>query len=86
VIELFNGSLVQQKLADKQNRFHRLLAEGRPPQDVIEQLYRSAVCRKPSEAEIQAAIEHIASKQSPVEGLEDVGWALINTDEFLTQH
>jgi hypothetical protein len=86
VIELFNGSLVQKKLADKQNRFHRLLAEGRPAQEVIEKLYRLAVCRKPTEAETQAAVEYIASKENPADGLEDVGWALINTDEFLTQH
>ncbi|HEY3391715.1 MAG TPA: DUF1553 domain-containing protein, partial [Lacipirellulaceae bacterium] len=86
VIELFNGSLVQQKLADKQNRFHRLLAEGRPPTEVIEQLYRSAVCRKPSEAEVQAAVGYIAAKESPGVGLEDVCWALVNGDEFLTQH
>jgi hypothetical protein len=86
VIELFNGSLVQKKLADKQNRFHRLLGEGRPPQEVVEQLYRLAVCRKPTDAETQAAVEYIASKENPADGLEDVGWALINTDEFLTQH
>ncbi len=86
MIELFNGSLVQKKLADKQNRFHRLLGEGRSPQEVVEQLYRLAVCRKPTDAETQAAIEHIASKENPADGLEDVGWALINTDEFLTQH
>jgi hypothetical protein len=86
VIEVFNGSLVQEKLADKQNRFHRLLAEGRPPQEVIEQLYRLAVCRRPTDAEVQAAVDHIAAKDSPADGLEDVCWALVNGDEFLTQH
>jgi hypothetical protein len=86
VIELFNGSLVQKKLADKQNRFHRLLAEGRPAQEVIEQLYRWAVCRKPTDAEVHAAVDHIAARNNPADGLEDVCWALINSDEFLTQH
>ena len=86
VIELFNGPLIQQKLADKQNRFHRQLAEGRPQQEVVEELYRAAVCRPPTDAELQAAIDHIASKEKPSDGLEDVCWALLNTDEFLTQH
>jgi hypothetical protein len=86
VIELFNGSLVQKKLADKQNRFHRLLAEGRPPGEVIEQLYRWAVCRKPTDAEVHSAVDYIAGKENPADGLEDVCWALINSDEFLTQH
>jgi hypothetical protein len=86
VIELFNGTLLQQKLADKQNRFRRLLAEGRPPQEVVDELYRAAVCRPPTEAETAAAVKYIAAQEQPAEGMADVCWALINTDEFLTQH
>ena len=78
--------LIQKKLADKQNRFHRQLGEGRPQPEVIEQLYRAAVCRLPTDAEMQAALEHIVGKEKPSDGLEDVCWALLNTEEFLTQH
>ncbi len=85
-IELFNGQLVQKKLADKQNRFHRQLGEGRPHLEVIEQLYRTAVCRLPTDAEMQAALEHIVAKEKPSDGFEDVCWALLNTEEFLSQH
>jgi hypothetical protein len=85
-IELFNGQLVQKKLADKQNRFHRQLAEGRPHSELIEQLYRAAVCRRPTDAEVQAALAHIKSKEQPSDGFEDACWALLNTEEFLTQH
>jgi hypothetical protein len=86
VIELFNGSLVQKKLAHEQNRFHRLLAEGQEPRDVVEILYRSAVCRLPTEEEYDTAIAYVSTSQNPADGLEDFCWALINTDEFLTQH
>jgi hypothetical protein len=85
-IELFNGQLVQKKLADKHNRFHRQLEQGRPHSDVLEELYRAAVCRRPTDAEVKAAIEHINSKEKPSNGFEDVCWALLNTEEFLTQH
>jgi hypothetical protein len=86
VIELFNGTLIQKKLADEQNRFRRLLAEGRPQPQVVEILYRSAVCRPPTDAEAKAALEHISSMDQPADALEDLCWALMNTDEFLTQH
>jgi hypothetical protein len=86
VIELFNGTLIQTKLSDEKNRFRRLLAEGRPRQEVVEVLYRSAVCRTPTDAETKAAIEHLSSTDKPADALEDLCWALINTDEFLTQH
>jgi hypothetical protein len=86
VIELFNGALVQQKLADKKNRFHRELDEGRAPREVIEELYRAAVCRQPTEAELHAATEYVAARGNAADGVKDVCWALLNTDEFLTQH
>jgi hypothetical protein len=86
VIELFNGSIINQKLANKQNLINHLLADGRTPQEVIEQLYRSAVCRSPSGAELKAAMDYLAAKGNVADGMKDVGWALLNTDEFLTQH
>jgi len=86
VVELMNGDLIRKKLADKQNRFHRLLAEGRPPQEIIELLYRSAVCRLPSEAEMSAAMNYLAVSHSVPDALEDICWAVLNTDEFLMQH
>lgn len=85
VVELFNGPLIRQKLADKQNRFRRLLAEGRPANEVIDELYRSAVCRKPTDAELKSALDYVAAKDA-ADGLEDLGWVLLNTDEFLMQH
>jgi hypothetical protein len=53
---------------------------------VIEQLYRTAVCRPPTEVELKSAIEYIGNKPDAAAGLEDVCWVLLNTDEFLTQH
>jgi hypothetical protein len=85
-IELFNGPMIQKKLADKQNRFHRQLGEGVPYKEVVEQLYRAAVCRRPTDADLKAAIDHITVNKKPSDGLEDVCWALLNTEEFLTQH
>jgi hypothetical protein len=85
-IELFNGPIIQKKLADKQNRIHRLLKQGLPQSELVKQLYQAAVCRQPNGTELKAAIEHIAAKKKPSDGFEDVCWALLNTEEFLTQH
>jgi hypothetical protein len=53
---------------------------------VIDQLYRAALCRPPTEIELRAASAHVASKLTLAEGMEDFTWALLNTEEFLTQH
>jgi hypothetical protein len=85
-IQLFNGSLIHKKLADKKNRFHRMLSEEKPPEVVLDQLYQAALCRPPTETELKTALEHIGSQETPAEGLEDVCWVLFNSDEFLSQH
>jgi hypothetical protein len=86
VMELFNGTLIGHKLADRQNRFHLMLAQGHPHQEVIDTLYRSALCRPPTVNEAEAAIEHMTTNENPSDAIEDLCWALFNTDEFLTQH
>jgi hypothetical protein len=40
----------------------------------------------PSDEEAAAAIAHVASQETPQAALEDIAWALLNTDEFLFQH
>lgn len=85
-IELFNGPMIHEKLRDANNRFRKSLAAGSTIEDVINELYLAAVCRSPSDTELKAALEHCNKNPDPVVGLEDVCWALFNTDEFLFQH
>ncbi len=85
-IELFNGPLIHEKLRDANNRFRKSLAAGRAVEEVVKELYLAAVCRPPSDIELKAAVEHCSKNSDPVVGIEDVCWALFNTDEFLFQH
>ena len=85
-IQLFNGSLIHKKLADKNNRFHKMLEAGRPVAEVVTELYRVAMCRAPNEQELQTATAHLEGQETPASGLEDICWVLFNSDEFLTQH
>lgn len=85
-IELLNGELVHRLLRDPQNRFRRSLAAGEDLADVIDQVYLAALARLPSDDERRTAIDHCESQPDPARGLEDVCWALFNTDEFLFQH
>ncbi|MBW3543348.1 MAG: DUF1549 and DUF1553 domain-containing protein, partial [Planctomycetes bacterium] len=56
----------------------------------IDELIRSAwlrtVSRPPTDAERQRAREHLAASKNVAEGLRDLLWALLNTQEFLTNH
>ena len=72
-------------MGDK-NRFRKLLAAKKSHPEIITQLYLAAVCRTPSEKEMAASMAHIKSRKNEIEALEDICWALLNTNEFLFQH
>jgi hypothetical protein len=54
--------------------------------DIVMDLYFAAFSRPPSAAEIDVARRHIASSQDHRQALEDIAWALLNSQEFLFQH
>ena len=86
-IELFNGPLVYEKLRDANNRFRKSYNAGRTPPEVIRELYLAALCRQPSDTELEASLQHCQSRGGDlVAGFEDLCWVLLNTDEFLFQH
>ncbi|TWT34671.1 DUF1549 domain-containing protein [Blastopirellula retiformator] len=85
-IELFNGPLIHEKLKSGGNRFRKALAEGKSVPQVVEELYLAAVCRPPTDLELKTAAQHCSQSPDPASGLEDVCWALLNTEEFLLQH
>jgi hypothetical protein len=85
-LQMINGPLVHSKIRDEKNRLRVLLAAGKTNQDIITELYLAAFCRKPGEAEMAAATNHITASGDQIRGLEDVCWALLNANEFLFQH
>ena len=85
-IELFNGKVINARLADPASRFRKALAAGAPPDEVIRELYVAAVCRQPTDEELSAAIAQCRSAKDVAAGVADVCWALVNSDEFIFQH
>ena len=85
-IQLLNGDLIYKKLRDPKNHFRRMAAEKKSNEEIIERLYLAALCRFPEPAEKQAALKHLQSKKDRLAALEDLGWAILNMNEFLFQH
>ncbi len=53
---------------------------------VIEEAYLRTLSRLPSATELQKSQVAIASAESPINGISDVLWALINSKEFILNH
>jgi uncharacterized protein DUF1549/uncharacterized protein DUF1553 len=85
-IQFFNGPLIYGKLRDENNRFRKLMAAGKSHAEIIRELYLAGICREPSPKELQASLAHLASKNDDVAAMEDIAWAILNTNEFLFQH
>lgn len=54
--------------------------------DVVTDFYYAAFSRPPSDSEIAVAERHIATSQDRRQALQDIAWALLNSQEFLFQH
>jgi hypothetical protein len=85
-LHLVSGGTVHGKITDEKGRLQKLLAAGKPAEEVIEELYLGTVSRYPDAAERQLGMEAIAKSGDPRRGLEDIFWALLNSKEFLYTH
>lgn len=63
----------------------RLLAEEADDRRVVETLYRRALGREPTAAEVLVFAEHRDELGDRQEAFEDLLWALVNSAEFLTR-
>ncbi len=85
-LQMINGPLVHGKLRAGNVQFRKLIADGKQDDEIVRQIYLSALCREPSEHELASAVKHIAGQEQRELGLEDVCWAVLNAKEFLFQH
>ena len=81
--QLITGELLNDMLAEPDNRIGRLLAGGKPMADVVEELYLTALSRPPSAMEQNAALARIAKAKDRRAAVEDLVWGLVNAKEFL---
>lgn len=54
--------------------------------NLVEEAYLRTVSRIPTDEEQEIAAKYIAQAKSPVDGLRDLLWSLLNTKEFIVNH
>jgi 23S rRNA-/tRNA-specific pseudouridylate synthase len=69
------------------SRMREWLASEGSPQAAARRLYQTTLCRDPSSDELAAFEDRLAAKpDQPIEALEDLCWAVLNSSEFLFNH
>ncbi len=66
--------------------FSKLLKEKEEPGAVIEALYFRCLSRAPTDAEKTKLLEALKGDSPPLEVLEDIFWAILNSKEFIFNH
>jgi Protein of unknown function (DUF1553)/Protein of unknown function (DUF1549) len=82
-LQMVSGELVTRLLESTDNRLGAGLKAGLSDDDIVNDFFLAALCRLPTAAERMQVRAHLARSTDRRKALEDVGWAVINSKEFL---
>jgi hypothetical protein len=85
-LQLIGGATVNGKLRDDNGRMAQLAKSDKTPEQISRELYLVALSREPSSTELEAAVKHLSGAADRRQAVEDLGWVLINSKEFLFRH
>ena len=88
MLHRLNGELINQKVAARDGRLHRLIAAGKTTDVILAEFYTRGFGRSLSDAEARywrAHAEKVDEKDRTA-WLEDVVWSLLNSREFASNH
>ena len=85
-LHTLNGDILAEKIADKNSRIGKLLANKSAHDDIVNQLFLATLIRPPNPKELVFSRELLRESPSPKECYEDLLWALINSKQFLFVH
>lgn len=82
-LHLLNAPEIAEKLDHRHGRARRLAQSSLAPQEIIEELYLTALARYPSEAETSLMLEAFTANNDRRVATQDVLWTLLNSKEFI---
>jgi hypothetical protein len=85
---LFNGDLTKKAISTGEGSFiSRLATQARSPRDRMTTLFMSGLARRPTRNELTIANKLLMARgNNEKEMLQDMWWAILNSNEFIMQH
>lgn len=81
--QLVSGPMINRMLAEKGNRLERLLNSNSTPAEIVQELYWATLTRPPTTEELDGTVRYLQNGSNRRVALEDLAWALFNSNEFL---
>ena len=84
-LHLLNGETTGGKIKEGK-LVGRLLDAGHTAEQVARELYVRCLSRQPTDAELKSILAKLGDYPEPRDGLEDLNWAILNSNEFVFNH
>jgi Protein of unknown function (DUF1553)/Protein of unknown function (DUF1549) len=88
-LHLFNGALLNARIAAEGSRLNQLHSSGKQPMEIVNAFYLAALNRRPSDQEQEhwkGKLARLKSNDDQRTFLEDFVWGLMTCNEFVTNH
>ena len=88
VLHIANGDTINKKLQDKKSRVETFIKDKTSVEQIVEDVYLSALSRFPTDPEKKAMVKTVNSAPDDEKRavVEDVFWAVLSSKEFLFNH
>jgi len=84
--QMVSGPLMNQLLAAAENRLEELVRAEMTREELVDELFWSTLTRAPTPDEKAAALDYFQQGRETRTAVEDLLWALLNSNEFLLRH
>lgn len=87
ILMMFNGDMIKEATrAESGSVINQLVASGGSPKEKVGRLFLAGLSRTPTSQESKMAMALIESQSNLGEGLRDVWWVILNSNEFIFNH
>lgn len=85
---MFNGDLIREAISLEPGTWlHQLSTNRSSPQEKVQYLFIAGLGRKPKNEELSVATQILAARKGEVGGMmQDMWWAILNSNEFIFNH
>lgn len=83
---IMNGGLMRQATDAQAAVLKNVIASKMSPSDKVEHLFLAALSRRPTKKELSAISEILKARNNDAAAMQDIWWALLNSNEFILDH
>ena len=83
---MMNGGLMRQATDAQAAVLNNVIASKMSPPEKVEHLFLASLSRPPTKKELNAISEILKARKNEAAALQDIWWALLNSNEFILDH